>query len=202
MPSMRQSLSLYKKNCDAETAVLWSHWPGSNRPPARYECAALPDELQWQIWKSITVFYYVLKATSRRQCKFYDTSAAQISCPASHWERHFTGGQLQTANQYTFQCLICLHHDPEHHHAHAIVQKSLRSGFFVTVSSSWISCCVFLFIVANIYTIFSLPRLHIAQIYHMQIVFYNRNIYQFAHIFCLHISQTSTPAKIHVHNFA
>ena len=26
---------------------VWSHWPGSNRPPARYECAALPDELQW-----------------------------------------------------------------------------------------------------------------------------------------------------------
>ena len=27
----------------------WSHWPGSNWPPARYECAALPDELQWLV---------------------------------------------------------------------------------------------------------------------------------------------------------
>ena len=47
----------------------WSHWPGSNRPPARYECAALPDELQWHAQINILInrmmiFYYVRKVPS------------------------------------------------------------------------------------------------------------------------------------------
>ena len=29
--------------------LSWSHLPGSNRRPARYECAALPTELRWQL---------------------------------------------------------------------------------------------------------------------------------------------------------
>lgn len=64
-----------------------------------------------------------------------------------------------------------------------------------------IMICIFIHCHEYLY-FFPLPRPHIAQIYHMHIVFYNRTIYQFAHIFCLRISQTSTPAKIHVHNFA
>ncbi len=40
-------LCILKKLRYHRPQFLWSHWPGSNRPPARYECAALPDELQW-----------------------------------------------------------------------------------------------------------------------------------------------------------
>ncbi len=31
---------------------MWSHLPGSNRRPARYECAALPTELRWHTYIS------------------------------------------------------------------------------------------------------------------------------------------------------
>ena len=51
--------------------VNWSHWPGSNRPPARYECAALPDELQWLAENLQWLFYYVLILTSSEQMHFY-----------------------------------------------------------------------------------------------------------------------------------
>ena len=59
----------------SQANCFWSHWPGSNRPPARYECAALPDELQWhaQINKLIDrmmIFYYVKKLPSIRKFQF------------------------------------------------------------------------------------------------------------------------------------
>ena len=180
----------------------WSHWPGSNRPPARYECAALPDELQWQIWKSITVFYYVLKATSSKTMQIL-----WYICGTNFMPRQSLGKTLYrrpAANSKPVH--ISVSHLPSSrswtpsHSCNCTKKPEIRlfcnSIFFMNIM-----ICIFIHYHEYLY-FFPLPRPHIAQIYHMHIVFYNRTIYQFAHIFCLRISQTSTPAKIHVHNFA
>ena len=50
----------------------WSHWPGSNRPPARYECAALPNELQWLAKQEKILFFAVIQLSSLLFLHFFN----------------------------------------------------------------------------------------------------------------------------------
>ncbi len=69
---LRKNMKVEKID-DGLIAIKWSRQPGSNRSPARYECAALPDEL-CRLKGFLAEFFDGWLTGFLARCRFHDVS--------------------------------------------------------------------------------------------------------------------------------